>query len=404
MGYAIAVEIDGRTKSVDGRDVQDWVRIGGTPDGSNDTWIHYAEDYVEAHPRPTGSLPALQRFAMLRKLAAGPATRDELLAAMRAVGWVGASDLENRVRELGTKGARGGTDQEGVPVERVGEQYRLAEPFPLLSVVEQRALGFGRALLAGTPGPLARQAVAALDGLVPGIASRNRQVTRSLRASAATYAALHSAMDPPAVVSVRYHSLNSSKASDYRVVPLQYAQGDGAVKTIVADLGDDGLPRRQVQFAMERILAVTLLPDVAVPARDLLEVQTEAIDLTVTTSLFEVMCDRSLFDVEREAAQQLDLDLWRVRGRFPAALGWDVLEQLCGWAGSAQVREPLWLVNAVMRRLRRGLRAMELGEDLTVVKPEPDRVFTSLGHALEWEPDEDPAPRAGAKKLAPRRR
>src|SRR3712207_7984412 len=51
----------------------------------------------------------------------------------------------------------------------------------------------------------------------------------------------------------------------------------------------------------------------------------------------------TLFRSVRNADSRQDPhdDSWTVRGSFPVALAWDVMEQLCAWAGSSQVHEPL---------------------------------------------------------------
>src|SRR5690606_40473468 len=84
---------------------------------------------------------------------------------------------------------------------------------------------------------------------------------------------------------------------------------------------------------------------------------------------------------------------------LPEALAWDVMEQLCAWAGQAQVHEPLWLVNAVVRRLRAGLRAMDEGAAFELVKPETRRECRDLGEAIRVDAPL-PAPR-GPRKLGP---
>jgi hypothetical protein len=96
------------------------------------------------------------------------------------------------------------------------------------------------------------------------------------------------------------------------------------------------------------------------------------------------MRDRNLFGIAADAQAEQDPsdDSWRVTGSFPEALAWDVMEQLCAWAGSAQVWRPYWLVNAVVRRLTAGLQVMVAGEPFRLVKPEPQRSFATHGEAV----------------------
>jgi hypothetical protein len=152
---------------------------------------------------------------------------------------------------------------------------------------------------------------------------------------------------------------------------------------------------------MDRLLAVTELEGRPPPDPDELRLHRVRLVLHVSDGLYQVMRQRNLFGIAEGTAQQDPTDdSWRIAGSFPVALAWDVMEQLCAWAGNAQVHEPLWLVNAVCRRLRAGLRVMQEGADFELVKPEPLRTFGSHGEAVTAE---GAAPRPqGPRKLAPR--
>jgi hypothetical protein len=77
------------------------------------------------------------------------------------------------------------------------------------------------------------------------------------------------------------------------------------------------------------------------------------------------------------------------------------MEQMSAWAGQVVVYEPFWLANAVTRRLRAGLRAMEEAE-LELVKPDPLRHFDSLEEAIYDQGGDGAPPASGPTKLHPR--
>ncbi len=398
--HALPAVVDGSTRQIDARDVAAWLGVTAEPVPADPVWQERAQAYVDAHPRPDADGHArAQRLALLRRLAAGPAARGDLLAALRRVGWVGASDLDNRLRELrpgtrrGTPGAPGIVDAGGV--------VRLAEPFPTLDASATRGLAFAKAILDRLDGPLAALALAALDGLVPGVASGDRpRLTAKYRASAATLERFEAARDDGRPVRVRYFSMNSGFERAYELVPVRYVTLGSAVKALCVPVDAAG-QRTGVdrQFALDRLLEVQPLPGWSPPLPRTLRLHEAPIALDVSHGLYQVLVARDLLGIRAEAAEQVEVDAWRVRGAFPTALAWDVMEQLCAWAGSAQVREPLWLVNAVCRRLRKGLAVMETGEGFELVKPDPQREFATHGDAVSWEPQR----RAHARKLAPRR-
>ena len=404
MGYRVDIVVDGNALSVDGRDVADWSGGRGTPDGADPVWRERAAEYVAGNPRPLGvqaaGVAAAQRLALLRRLAAGPASRRELLATLRRAGWVGPSDLENRLREL-RRADRRGRGGEGVPLSSEGERYWLAEPFPDLDEASQRALGFAKTIVRRLDGPLADAASAALERLLPGLAATSGQrLPAHYRASAKHLERFEAARADRRPVRVRYFSLNSNSEKVYDLVPIEYVTLGTTVKALCIEV--DQQSRRidpDRQFAMDRVLQVDELAGRPRPRADDLALHRSVVVLQTTEGLRGVMHDRNLFAITEQQPNEYD-DSWRVRGSFPTALSWDVMELLCAWAGSVQVHEPLWLVNVLCRRLRAGLRVMEEGGDFELVKPEPSRLFASMEEAVEWEPE----PATGARKLAPRRR
>ncbi len=399
---------DGRSVRVDARDVARWAGLAppaGTPD---ERWVERAALYVREHPRRgSAGIGAAQRLALLRRLAAGPATTEELLDALRTVGWVGADDLENRLRELRASDGRAGEAAVGLAVSSRAGRYELSEPFPTLEQADLRALGFAKAILSQLDGPLAATAGAALDALVPGLTAHGAPRTgASHRARAADYERFEAARLERRGVRVRYFSLNSGREGRYLLVPVEYVTVGAAIKALCVRVDEAGhrVEDFERQFAMDRLLEVT--PVEGQPPTDEADLQLarSRIVLEVSSVLAEVLRQRNIFGLaEADAAQSLGYeDAWRVTGTFPKALAWDVMEQLCAWAGQAQVREPLWLVNAVVRRLRAGLRVMEEGAAFDLVKPELDRPFADHGEAVRSD-EALPEP-TGPRKLAPRPR
>jgi hypothetical protein len=397
---------DGRGVAVDGRDVAQVVGLPWTAAAAHDpAWAERADRYVAEHPR-TGSsgIGPAQRLALLRRLAAGPASTAELLAALRRLGWVGASDLENRLRDLRATGRRAGAVRTGLSVVSDGDRHRFAEPFPALAEPDLRALGFAKAMVDQLHGPLPAAASAALEHLVPGLAAgRGPGAGATYRARARDFERFEEARVRRRAVQIRYFSLNSGAERSYLLVPVEYVTLGATVKAICVQVGPDGrrVEDDERQFAMDRLLAVEVLADQpTTPPRDLRMRRTELV-LDVSAALYEILRQRDIFGLGEATGEDLGYDdTWRVRGRFPHALAWDVMEQLCAWSGQVQVREPLWLVNAVVRRLRAGLRVMEQGAAFELVKPEPDRVFADHGEAVTVD---EPLPaRSGPRKLAPR--
>ena len=398
MGWRIEVD----DVAVDGRDVAAWSgRVWtGTPDAQ---WRVLAEQYVTAHPR-SGRPSEAQRLALLRRLAAGPATRTQLLAAMRRVGWVGASDLENRLRELRSSDSRG-AGRAGLDIRSDGEVWSLAQPFADLDQADHRALGFAKAMVGRLEGPLATRAALALERLLPGVAATtaSRHAGARYLASPADLEKFSAALDGRRPIRVRYFSLNRGVEGTYTVVPVEYVTVGATVKAICVLADAYGHVERELQLALDRLTSVEPLPDWKRPRPKDLRLRRSRIVLDVTDELYRVLRDRNVFDIgdDVEAEQSDEDNSWRVTGSFPVVLAWDVMEQLCAWAGSAQVREPYWLVNAVVRRLTAGLRVMAEGAAFDVVKPEPERPFASHGEAVAAE---DPLPPpAGPRKLRPAR-
>lgn len=394
-----------RIVAVDGRDVAAWLGLPPAVDARDAGWAVRAAEYVDAHPRPadasSAGVAAAQRIALLRRLAAGPASRGDLLAAMRTVGWVGADDLENRLRDLRAGDSRAGSPHAGIPLRADGDRYWLGEPFPALQEADRRALGFAKGMLQGLDGPLPRAAAAALERLVPGlaVAPGGRTAVR-YRATAGDYERFHAALIDRRPVRVRYFSLNSGRERTYDLVPVEYVTLGATVKAVCVEVTPFGRRAGEDrQLALDRLRAVEALPDRPSPPPEEIELRRADIVLDVSDGLYAVMRERNLFGTALTEGVPSDYDdTWRVRGTFPVALAWDVMEQLCAWAGNAQVHGPYWLVNAVCRRLRAGLRVMEAGEQFELVKPEPGRDFATHGDAVAGEAL---APPAGPRRLAP---
>ena len=401
MGHELPVEVEGRTVVLDGRDVAQWE--GRTWTGAVDgSWQQAADRYIAEHPRAAGVAES-QRLAIVRRLAAGPATRGELLALMRQSGYVGATDLENRVRDLRAGDSRAG-GRSGLKISGGDDRYWFTEALPLLDAPDRRALGFAKTMVGRLDGPMAMRAASAMERLLPGVGETGGAAP-GLRypAKPADFERFHEALEQRRPIRVRYFSLNHGREGTYDLVPVEYVTLGTTVKAICVEVTPAGETRRELQFALDRLSAVELLPDWPQPAAAQLVLHRCPIVLHVTDGLFRVMRDRDLFGIatDVDAVQDDEDDSWRVTGSFPVALAWDVMEQLCAWAGNAQVREPLWLVNAVVRRLTAGLRVMQEGGAFELVKPEPERVFASHGEAVSTvTPLPEPT---GPRRLQPRR-
>ena len=399
MGHELRVAVSGAVHVVDGRDVSAWSGRAWT--GKPDTqWLVDAERYVTEHPR-RGRTADAQRMAILRLLAAGPASRADLLAGMRTAGYVGADDLENRLRDLRAKDTRA-AGRNGLALVSDGGRYWFSEPFALLDDPARRALGFARAMVDRLDGPMATRASTALERLLPGVTAGGHHGSPKYQATPADFERFHAALEERRPVRVRYFSLNSGREAAYDLIPVEYVAVGATVKAICVPVTQKGrVDPRDLQFALDRLRSVAELPDWPSPPPEQLELKRSRIVLHVTDPLYQVMRDRNLFGIaaDAEPVQSDEDDSWRVTGSFPEALAWDAMEQLCAWAGNAQVWEPLWLVNAVVRRLAAGQRVME-GAAFELVKPEVGRLFASHGEALsQMRPLPEPT---GPRRLPPR--
>lgn len=173
----IKVTVDGRTVSVDRRDVLAWAGVDPPRGRRTAAAERHGPDYVAANPRPEPdaqgavNVPARQRTALLRRLAAGPATRTQLLGVMRdAAGYVGGDDWRNRLDELRGRGRRGG-GHTPLPIahDEATDTYRLTESFALLDDGERAALARVKGLLHAAGAPV-RPGRVLLDGMLPDIA------------------------------------------------------------------------------------------------------------------------------------------------------------------------------------------------------------------------------------------
>lgn len=401
MGHELTVQVEGRSVVVDGRDVAQWEgrAWSGTVDAA---WRQAADRYVAEHPRAAGVAES-QRLAIVRRLAAGPATRLELLALMRQAGYVGATDLENRIRDLRAGDSRAG-GRAGLKIVGGDDRYWFTEALPLLDAPDRRALGFAKTMVARLDGPMAMRAASAMERLLPGVGETEGS-TAGLRypAKPADFERFHEALEQRQPIRVRYFSLNHGREGTYDLVPVEYVTLGTTVKAICIEVTSTGETHRELQFALDRLSSVEQLADWPAPAPEQLVLHRSPIVLHVTDGLFRVMRDRDLFGIatDVDAVQDDEDESWRVTGSFPVALAWDVMEQLCAWAGNAQVREPLWLVNAVVRRLTAGLRVMQEGGAFELVKPEPDRPFATHREAVATlQPLPEPT---GPRRLQPRR-
>ena len=402
--HALPAHDGTRTVLVDGRDVGSWEGLRGAPDPDDETWQERAASYVLAHPRPRSGHAEAQRLALLRRLAAGPVSTPAALEALRTAGWVGASDLENRIRELRGRGRGAGVG--GIAVHSAGGRHWLSEPLPALDEAPAKALGFAKAMTARLDGPMAEASARALDDLLPGLSPVARAGAPP-RAGLATLETFHTALTERRPARLRYDSRNTGVTRELDVVPIEYVTLGGTVKAICVEVDADGNRVGQDrQLALEHIVDVALHDDWTEPAADALVPVRDRLLLVVPEGLCQVIRERDLFGTAAfpPVALEGDLDAYALEGFFPRALAWDVMEQLCAWAGSVQVREPLWLVNAVCRRLRSGLREMETAAGFDLVKPDADARFASHLDAVTWEPEQPPAdPRGPARRLSPPR-
>ena len=390
-------------KAVDARDLAAWADASGQPSGDDETWREEAGAYVAAHPRPDSGLGEAQRLALLRRLAAGPATTAELLAALRTVGWVGASDLENRLREL--RGGGRGAGRGGLDLRSQAGRHWLDAPLPTLDDAQVRAIGFAKAMLAQLDTPMAAAATRALGEVLPGLDATSPPGAAAPVARLAMLERFHSALEERRPVRLRYDSRNTRLKRVLEVVPLEYVSLGGVVKAVCVEVDGDGR-RHGVdrQLVLERIIEVEPLPDRADPDPEACALVRDELVVHVPADLATIIHERGMFGTSGAPPARLesDPDVCEVTGTFPRALAWDVMEQLCAWAGSVQVREPLWLVNAVCRRLRAGLEEMETAAGFRLVKPDPTARFDSHAEAVAWEPAPAAAdPHGRARRLPP---
>ncbi len=394
----------GGGKPVDARDLAAWTGVSAQPEGDDAVWREEASAYVAAHPRPGSGFSEAQRLVLLRRLAAGPATSVELLAALRTVGWVGASDLENRVREL--RGGSRGAGRGGLDLRSQAGRHWLAAPLPALDDAQVQAIGFAQAMLTQLDTPMAAAATRALGEVLPGLNPAAASGTTPPPARLTLLERFHEALDERRPVRLRYDSRNTGLKRLLTVVPLEYVPIGGLVKAVCVEVDRDGR-RRGVdrQLVLERIIEVEPLPDWADPEPQACTLVRDELVIHVPEALAEIIHERGMFGTDGSSPTRLvsDAEVYEVTGTFPRALAWDVMEQLCAWAGSVQVHAPLWLVNAVCRRLRAGLEEMETAAGFRLVKPDPTARFTSHAEAVGWEPGPAASdPRGRARRLAPR--
>lgn len=365
----LQVEVAGATVSVEPEDVLAWREVQPRdPEEARRIARESAAAYVVDNPRPDPdaqgavNVPARQRMALLRRLAAGPATKRELLEAMRdAAGYVGGDDWRNRMDELRGHGKRGG-GHTPLPIEHdvhssLTETYRLTEAFPALSPDAAEALGVAKGALAALGGVGVR-ARAALEGMLPDVAESPIDSDRVDYPSEAVLGAFDAAMRSSRPVRMHYRRAQHGPKWYDAVVPRYYLTGDTAIGAYVVELDPaTGRRRRGIQIPLDRLLAVEPAPDVEVADGALVDPE-ERLTLQVTDALLAVLTQRRLFGIDATAAREVDVDgeqLWEVEGTFNPDQGWETLRPLLAFTGSVRIAEPAWLGHALAVRCLEGL-------------------------------------------------
>lgn len=389
----IRVEVDGETHSVERADVLAWAGVDPERGRAGAVAESHATSYVRANPRPEPdaqggvNVPARQRRALLRRLAAGPATKGELLSAMRdAAGYVGGDDWRNRMDELRGRGKRGG-GHPALPIvrERETDTYRLAESFPVLSEADRLELGRVKAVLRSAGTPVGRGRVL-LDGLLPDVPVSPLGDAAVAYPSGDVLARLDEAIHGRHPVRIRWRGAGGQgppdpdetdpdetggdQTGDGRggdgpgdgservhgpVVPLGYLPGGAAVRVHVAALDGDGRRVGGFDLPLDRVVEVERYEGPAAPT-EVGTGPTTRLTLWVTPPLHDVLVRRSVLDLDggRTAAPGAP-DLLEVEGAFPTELSWEVLRLLLRWSGSVRVLTPQWLATAYAQRCLDGL-------------------------------------------------
>ncbi|MFP5310135.1 MAG: hypothetical protein ACLGIR_11235 [Actinomycetes bacterium] len=404
----VQVRVEGRTLSVEGEDVLRWKGLVAADDRVALAREH-ALAYVDAHPRPekdaqgSANIPARQRLALLRRLAAGPADRHELLEAMRdAAGWVGASDWRNRTDELRGHGKRGG-GHTPLPLEEDEDgTLRLTEAFPAFSDEQRLDLSLALGALDHFGGAAAG-ARTTIQGIAPDVAPTSVEAGTVRYPSDTVLDRFQAAMRHGTVVRLEYRTQGQVLKVYERVLPLRYLSGDTAVRAYVAELRPDGTRLRGIQLALDRFVKVEDVPG-CTPAPDAKDEPRSELVLWVTRRVLELLRSRELFELDVAGATEVAVDegdatMWEVHGSFATELNWEVLRVLLSFTGSVRVVEPAWLGAAFVRRCVEGLLAqLSLPAD-TDAASYPDPRLPEAEERVEQVGRELPGPLESALEL-----
>jgi hypothetical protein len=405
----VEAEVGGETVVVEGEDVLGWRGLTRAEDRTG-LARDLAAAYVAANPRPdkdaqgSANVPARQRLALLRRLAAGPATRHELLAAMRvAAGWVGASDWRNRLDELRGHGKRGGGHLP-LPLEHDedSDTYRLTAPFAAFSDEQRLDLALALGAL-DSLGGMAVGARTTLQGIAPDVGASPVEGGRVRYPADAVLDRFQQAMRRRTVVEVEYTRQGGIHRTYPRVLPLRYLAGDTAVRAYVAELDADGRRIRGIQLALDRLVAVRDVPG-CTPAPGADVDPTSPLVLWVTEPVLTLLRSRELFSLDVDGAEEVAVDdgtttMWEVRGSFATELNWEVLRTLLAFTGSVRVVEPAWLAVAFVQRCVEGLLA-QLSQPADADRPSyPDPALDLADQRVERVSEELPGPLESALEL-----
>ncbi len=361
----IHVETDGGRVTVEGDDVLAWRGLEPEDAGSARALAEeHASTYVAAHPRPeldaqgAANIPARQRMALLRRLAAGPATRAELLATMRSVGFVGGDDWRNRMDELRGRGKRGG-GHTPLPLlhDEEDETYRLTESFAALTPHDREDLAQAKGVL-DAAGGLAERGRVLLDALLPDVGSSALARDRADLPSTDVLRRFDTAMRQGRAVRLAYRSRDNQPPATFEaIVPRAYVAGATSVRAYVIRLRPDGTRDVGRQLAIDRLVDVQIRRDIE-PAADVFADPSQRITLWVTPAARAALERRSLFELDLNDAGPVDPafgDLVELTGTFNPELGAEVLRALLTWASAVRVIEPAWLAAGLAVRLAEGL-------------------------------------------------
>lgn len=342
----VKVDVDGQTVSVEGEDVLAWHDDAPKPAaGDGEVARSWAAAYVRANPRPIPdaqggvNIPARQRMALLRRLAAGPATKVELLEAMRsAAGYVGGDDWRNRYDELRGHGKRGGGHLP-LPIEHDvdADTYRLVESFATLSESQRRWLAHAKAALDERLGA----ATTVLDGLLPDVGLTDDAETVLDYTSSDAAATLDAAMQRAGIIELRYVDGRTDRPGALLCIPGDYVTTPHglAVRVIEVDLAGRRTGGRVIP--LRGVREVILHPEVA-PAPEALEARTTPLVLQTSTAGAAQLRD-SLHGLGISLDRQDDDGTVVLRGDLDVDVARDAVDVLLLSAEPVRVVHPRWL-------------------------------------------------------------